>query len=198
MQFEYLPSEPILIDIIPNELYDSLFRESKEVFNKTKELKNKDLAGHIKHEYTLKNNIKLLQPYIKKLSSSLANKLHPHDKQNYKGDNFVLKDLWVNFQKKYEFNPIHVHSGLFSFVIFMQVPFELSDEIKVFNANGDFTSRLKFIYANIVGKLSQFTIDVCKSDQKRILFFPANLNHTVYPFYTSDGYRVTISGNVYG
>ena len=78
----------------------------------------------------------------------------------------------------------------------MEVPFELSDEIKVFNANGDFTSRLKFIYANIVGKLSQFTIDVCKSDQKRILFFPANLCHQVYPFYNCKDERISISGNI--
>ena len=75
MQLEYLPSQPILIDIVPNELYDSLFRESKEVFNNTEELKNKDLAGHIKHEYALKNNVKVLQPYIKTLSSKLADQL---------------------------------------------------------------------------------------------------------------------------
>jgi hypothetical protein len=198
MQFEYLPSEPILIDIIPNELYDSLFRESKEVFNKTKELKNKDLAGHIKHEYTLKNNMKVLQPYIKKLSSSLANKLHPHDKQNYKGDNFVLKDLWVNFQKKYEFNPIHVHSGLFSFVIVMQIPFELNDEMNMYEANGNVTSKLQFVINSSFSRLCTYDMHICKSDQKKIFFFPASLNHIVYPFYTSDNYRITISGNVYG
>ena len=28
--------------------------------------------------------------------------------------------------------------------------------------------------------------------------FPAGLNPVVYPFYTSDDYRITISGNVHG
>ena len=28
-------------------------------------------------------------------------------------------------------------------------------------------------------------------------FFPAKLNHTVNPFYTSDEYRISISGNVF-
>ena len=37
-----------------------------------------------------------------------------------------------------------------------------------------------------------------KSDEKKIIMFPAGLNHVVYPFYTSDDYRITISGNVHG
>jgi len=198
MQLEYLPSQPILIDIVPNELYDSLFRESKEVFNNTEELKNKDLAGHIKHEYALKNNVKVLQPYIKTLSSKLANQLSFEDKKGYKENNFVLKDLWVNFQKKHEFNPLHIHRGLFSFVIVMQIPFELNDEINMYKANGNVTSKLQFVFHNSLGRLCTYDMHICKSDQKKIFFFPASLNHIVYPFYTSDNYRITISGNVYG
>ena len=30
---------------------------------------------------------------------------------------------------------------------------------------------------------------------KRKLLFRAHLNHIVYPFYSSDDYRITISGN---
>ena len=30
---------------------------------------------------------------------------------------FILNSFWVNYQKQYEFNPIHDHTGLFSFVI---------------------------------------------------------------------------------
>ena len=28
-----------------------------------------------------------------------------------------LHSLWVNYQSKHEFNPVHIHDGLFSFVI---------------------------------------------------------------------------------
>ena len=35
---------------------------------------------------------------------------------------FYLKNLWVNYQKQNEFNPLHCHSGLYSFVIFMKIP----------------------------------------------------------------------------
>ena len=33
-------------------------------------------------------------------------------------------------------------------------------------------------------------------NENTILFFPALLNHTVYPFYLSDEERISISGNI--
>lgn len=197
MDIVQLPNIPMISDRVPNELYDSLIRESKTVFNKKTYLKNKDLAGHINHEYGLPENIKIFSPYIVKLAKKLFSELDSSTRKLHNIEDLRLKDLWVNFQKKHEFNPMHIHSGLFSFVIFVQIPFELHDESEMFNANGDFTSRLQFVYSNVLGKISQFTIDVSKSDQKRILLFPSLLNHMVYPFYTDDGFRVTVSGNVH-
>jgi hypothetical protein len=34
------------------------------------------------------------------------------------------------------------------------------------------------------------------SDEGTMLFFPAQLNHCVYPFYLSNKERISISGNV--
>ena len=41
-----------------------------------------------------------------------------------------LRQCWVNYMKKYEFNPLHNHSGLYSFVIFVKIPFDLNNEFK--------------------------------------------------------------------
>ena len=42
---------------------------------------------------------------------------------NTQDRNVVLKSVWVNFQKKYEFNPLHDHTGIISFVIWIDVPY---------------------------------------------------------------------------
>jgi hypothetical protein len=42
----------------------------------------------------------------------------------------MMGDAWVNFQEKYEYNPIHLHDGVFSYVIWYQIPFYKEDEIK--------------------------------------------------------------------
>ena len=39
-------------------------------------------------------------------------------------------------------------------------------------------------------------IDVDKSFEGKMLMFPAKLQHLVYPFYTSDKERITVSGNI--
>ena len=57
---------------------------------------------------------------------------------------FVLKKLWVNYQKKYDFNPIHIHSGVFSFVIWVQIPYDLTEERKRYNLKGDETAAFTF------------------------------------------------------
>ena len=40
------------------------------------------------------------------------------------GSSIQLNDLWVNWQYQHEFNPSHVHFGLYSFVIWMKMPVE--------------------------------------------------------------------------
>ena len=58
-----------------------------------------------------------------------------------------VETTWVNYMKKTEFNPLHRHGGLFSFVIFIQIPYDLSEEDKVFPDTPDKkTSRLGFVF----------------------------------------------------
>lgn len=45
---------------------------------------------------------------------------------------FKFKDVWANFQKKHEFHPHHIHGGVYSFVIWTKIPYNVEDEIAVF------------------------------------------------------------------
>ena len=37
-------------------------------------------------------------------------------------DPYYLQQIWVNYQKQGEFNPLHDHGGVYSFVIWMKIP----------------------------------------------------------------------------
>ena len=41
------------------------------------------------------------------------NYYHVHVIKDIPSPEFKLNDMWVNYQKQYEFNPIHNHSGLY-------------------------------------------------------------------------------------
>jgi hypothetical protein len=111
---------------------------------------------------------------------------------------------WVNFQKKYEYNPPHVHHGVLSYVIWHNDESEAElgpwksklENPLYFSYNGAFTfafpdPRQNSVWVkNIIFKLSQ-------NMNHHICIFPANLSHQVFPFYSSDEYRISISGNLH-
>lgn len=106
---------------------------------------------------------------------------------------FKISSAWVNFQKKHEFARPHTHIGDFSFVIWLKVPFLIADE----NENGSVeAASFAFHYTNSLGKILNWTIPVDKTYEKRVILFPSDMLHSVYPFYSSDEYRVVVAGNV--
>jgi hypothetical protein len=106
---------------------------------------------------------------------------------------FKISSAWVNFQKKHEFARPHAHLGDFSFVIWLKVPFLINDE----NENGSVeAASFAFHYTNSLGKIQNWTIPVDATYEKRVILFPSDMVHSVYPFYSSDEYRVVVAGNI--
>ena len=163
------------------------------------------LAGNIKEEWNLEPSIPIFNSYILSLINKNENHINYLFKERKK---FVIEDrtpplqltgFWVNFQKKYEFNPIHNHNGLFSFVIFVKIPYDLEKELKEGPgalSNCNFTSCLQFHTTTYLGNHQTETVLVDKSYEGGIYFFNAETKHNVYPFFTSDDYRITVSGNI--
>ena len=162
---------------------------------------NNSLAGNIEHEYALPKSVK----HIKNLLLPLVYEYDAHF--NYVSDfqritkgpkGITLDSAWVNFQKKYEFNPLHYHDGLLSFVIWIDTPYNIKDEmdrISSRKSNTNVPGHFSLVYTNTVGKINQVHLPVDRSWNGRVLLFPAMMHHCVYPFYTSDEYRISVSGN---
>ena len=103
---------------------------------------------------------------------------------------------WINFQKKNEFNPVHVHGGELSSVIMIDVPEEIakeSDNVKD-KTNMPCPGQLEFIDGPSGYMYTGSYKVVPKTGD--IFVFPAQLKHTVYPF-TSDVTRITMSYNIF-
>lgn len=107
-----------------------------------------------------------------------------------------LQKWWVNYQNKYEFNPLHKHSGIYSFVIWLKIPTshlkENEHNVSNTKVKGDFGFQLM----NTLGEMEAYSYDMDSSWEGKMLFFPSPMHHEVYPFYTSDEQRISIAGNV--
>lgn len=158
------------------------------------------LAGHMKKQFFLQ-----CKDFMEDLLLPHANSYEKANPVKYKLDffdgklgDYYLDSLWVNFQEKYEFNPIHDHNGVLSFVIWISIPYDLSKELEIFpNSNRRRTSLFEFVLPHHSNKsnITTVPIQVDKSYEGTMILFPSYSSHTVYPFYTSDDYRISVSGN---
>jgi len=107
-----------------------------------------------------------------------------------------MKELWLNSMIAGDYQPVHQHSGLFSFVAYISVPYTGEEEHKLNktiekekNSNGCTEFMNFFGHDNI-------QMNVTKKIEQTLVLFPSWVTHTVYPF-RSKGRRITVSGNIY-
>ena len=164
-----------------------------------------ELAGNISSSIRLDSQSPLLKNFVQEIIPSFM-KSHmeaygpPWRITMREGERFNLESLWVNFQKKHEFNPPHDHSGVYSFVIWMQIPTSYAEQKKLdicANSNADnHISNFAFSYTNTLGKISNFAYNMEKEAEGYMVMFPSSMLHQVFPFYDNDGERISISGNI--
>jgi hypothetical protein len=162
---------------------------------------NKNLAGNIEKEFLLKKSVvsyleQLIKPFCLEFD-----KIFQYTKNlNLLTDNkpLILDEAWVNFQKKYEFNPLHNHSGVFSFVIWIDIPYAIEDErnnVHSKDSNNNVAGCFSFFYIDSLGSILSYSIPADNTCNNKLILFPSKMSHCVYPFYTSEDYRISCSGN---
>jgi hypothetical protein len=197
-KFDITPLPDSNVQVLNATLPENLFKEiQKQVFNMGKRVDHQHkLAGHIKEEYDflVSNNLKqyLLDLTLEYLGLKDIDSLDTDD---------VSFQQWINFQRKHEFNPIHNHTGLVSYVIWVKIPITNEKEHKMFpklKASDYSSGRFVFVYPSNKDPLSVITYGIPADNEfeGRMLIFPSTLQHMVYPFYTSNEYRISIAGNL--
>ena len=162
------------------------------------------LAGAIEQEYRIYESTHLLEKFIQEVVPIYWKSVGNHERAN---DHHIIrvnegqKDIWVNFSKKGEYNPLHTHSGLLSFVLWYKMPFIIEDEknlpiVNVGTVNTGACFQFNFLEMDSKGAIGQHTIEADRSYENKMIIFPSNLQHCVYPFFTSDDYRISLSGNI--
>ena len=197
-----------IIPIIPNNLGWIQSKLDKEeidflwqLIDKRGEDMKPSLVGQITSSYRIEDkNDWFFTNVLSKLGmnyegriSNLGRRVPVNNKSYY------LSNMWVNYQKQYEFNPVHDHIGVYSFVIWMKIPTEFKDQRELpiaKNTNMSVISNFCINYQNILGQNEEHMYEMSKEMEGTILFFPSQLLHTVYPFYNCEEDRISISGNI--
>ena len=189
---------------LPKQFFDRIKKKTNEISKNRKNKVNKELAGNINSSCAFDDKQWFLDNLIIPCVS-VYNKHFEDFKDEFnpsvlsKDCKFYLDKLWVNFQKKHEFNPLHNHSGLFSFVIWVKIPYNHKKEHNlsfVKHSNSPSAGNFSFFYFSSLGKILGHDFKLDKTYEGTMIFFPSKLQHLVYPFYSSNEERISISGNV--
>ena len=157
---------------------------------------NHQLAGHIKSQFKYPEIFE--DWFFKEMSPVFTAYRKAHCDYHalpYMPTPLMYIDLWVNFMKAGDFNPLHTHGADYSFVIFVDVPKELEKEQEKFEGTSAKPGTLMFEYTQQARPRWATTGIVATPKTGDMYVFPALLQHWVTPF-KSKVTRISVSGNL--
>ena len=195
IKFEYqiLTWGPCVVKLkITDEFKDLLLKEGIESCTKEHDYQHR-LAGIIQKEFRFRD-YNVLLPYVDEFL-----KMYTKIFEQWKGVQFkqpphyLLRAMWINYQRKNEFNPPHDHADDLSFVIYLKVPEEIKKEFKAYKGRSSGPGGISFIYGE--GNRQAITYQSHFPEENDMFIFPAWLKHFVAPF-KADVERISVSGNI--
>ena len=193
INYEVLRWGPCLVKTQITEEWRQLFLSEARASKKDFESR---LAGMLKRQVEFRNS-----SLFDKFFSDMF-KMYDHALQDWTGDRNIiagggemynLESLWANFQGPGDFNPPHSHGGALSWVIYLQIPDELTEENKQYKGTSAGPGGITFSYGD--GPREVITYQTFLPQAGDMYIFPAWLQHWVYPF-KSNVERISVSGNV--
>jgi len=164
----------------------------------------KSLAGNLAEEYSYKNAFtkkeeKIVSEELCWMASVYTKmaKDYINVNRSVEPHNIIIhKPFWVNFMKNGEWNPFHNHTGLISCVCYLKIPKEIAQENNSgkssSKSNSPSAGKIEFRYGD--GYYFYSNMISYQPSEKDIIFFPATLQHAVYPF-KSKTERISFSCN---
>ena len=195
---------PIYIDKIDENILKELDVRIEETGGKPEFDASGQLAGRIKKQTHLD----------KVISDTTKNVILNHCKNFFEQTSggqelpmsaMTLDSIWSNIQEAREYNPIHQHTGNFSFVIYTRNDLEdlsveeiqdneYDNKVVDYDNQKPLAGMIELFYGE--GNWMNWTSFTHVPKRGDILIFPSWLRHTVYAHYETGKIRISVAGNV--
>ncbi len=195
---------PIYIDKIDENIIKELDVRIEETGGKPEFDASGQLAGRIKKQTHLDEVI----------SDTTRNVILNHCKNFFEQTSggqelpmsaMTLDSIWSNIQEAREYNPIHQHTGNFSFVIYTRNDLEdlsveeiqdneYDNKVVDYDNQKPLAGMIELFYGE--GNWMNWTSFQHIPKRGDILIFPSWLRHTVYAHYETGKIRISVAGNV--
>jgi len=154
------------------------------------------LAGRVNDQLTIED---LVSPELKEHILVHTTAWAQSTGMNIQHQDMKIEGLWVNLQKEFEYNPIHAHDGMFSFVFYTKNTISEQDAVNNKFDNNSAQSDVPMDNQAIKKLAGHIELHYGETqfmnwtslnhypEKGDILIFPSWLNHSVYPFHDPKG-----------
>jgi hypothetical protein len=158
---------------------------------------NHSHVGVIEREYEIEDGdakdelSNILGPMVQQYATDMHYTLEPRP--------IALTTAWCNLQQSGEYFAAHTHNGVFSFALWLTVPFTQADERAWREARGKSgreTASFQFHYTDALGRITPNVLEVDREWERTIVVFPGEMMHSVTPYYSTQDLRIVVSGNI--
>jgi hypothetical protein len=178
---------------IPSYIFNKVKKEVEQEINYSNNKNNGNSIIQKDYNYFIKPDLKSV---IEEVSLSYQNHFGFINGAEIK----VSETCKISTQRKYEFVAPKTNDGSLTWYLWIQIPYDLKEELDLSNlveTGSNSISKFQFIYNTLDCGTNVCDIDLDKSWEGVLLLFPSFLRHSMQPFYTSDDYRVFLTGNVW-
>jgi hypothetical protein len=190
-----LPNYGVLLAKIPDALLQRLKQQVERAQCVPGTSYTNMLVGALKREDLL-----ILEPALESFVLEVADQFFDKYIPDEQIVDASITTAWVNYQQRYEYNPLHDHTGMLSFVIWVSIPYDIEEERNFFPSRKKdgvrSSAAFQLMYNAIDGSQLVYDIPVSKEYEGMMIMFTANMKHQVYPFLTVDGTRISVAGNI--
>ena len=179
----------VLYRRMPLNVTETVWKEFGGMFDNETDVR-KHLAGDLDEEWKVHLDESSMRQEIKQFFCDSFSHIFRSKVIGFEFQRFITNRpfVWINRMKANEYNPIHRHSGLFSFVWYLDIPEEIREEHKHQNSNGYNRGLITFV--------NKPTNNIyCNPRTSDVFIFASNHLHQVFPF-KSDVERISLAGNI--
>jgi uncharacterized protein (TIGR02466 family) len=185
-----------VINLFSHNIYRKIIKNSKHINYFINEL-NKEIVenkGNIvsnvggfqtKTFFNIKDK-KILNDVFLKPSLEFSKKLNP-----VKNIELNLAAYWINANRTFDYNLLHLHTGFLSGVYYLKVP---KNSGKIIFYNGDMT-KMSLVHANFFNHSNYWSRYSFEPKEGELYIFPSNTLHYVEPN-RSNNTRMSVAFNI--
>ena len=108
----------------------------------------------------------------------------------------IFSRLWVRASTRGDYQSLHDHQSVLTFVLWMNIPFNSKIERNVQAGFRPEAGDVVLQYHDTCGCIEKMSWHISKECSGQMIVFPSNWQHVVYPHHSTDEYRIAVAGDV--